>query len=312
MKIFDSQIIGKKIAMTRKDKNLTQLEVADALGVSYQAVSNWERGQSMPDIEKLPELAEFLDLSLDDLLGNEGATQVQAFSSEKEIPLENIAEMAPFTKPQTLTKKIQSTSIPLSQLVEIAPYLEQETLHQFLENNHFQEGDLEDLEEIVPFLKSEDIIHVLFDLLDNISERDFDEVAEFSSYLDEKDKEILFNKLVELTTDFSNLEEFYPHLSSEVLKKGALSFLQKSPADLDFLEDLTPHLTPEEVGELFKVIPLDTDLVELEEIIPFVLEEDLVHFLIQVKQNKADFSLSDFEEFYPHLSQDSLLQILQS
>jgi DNA-binding transcriptional regulator YiaG len=55
---FSTIMIGKKIANMRKEKNITQMELADAMGVSYQAVSNWERGNSMPDISKLPELVD--------------------------------------------------------------------------------------------------------------------------------------------------------------------------------------------------------------------------------------------------------------
>lgn len=52
---------------------MTQMELADRLGISYQAVSNWERGNSMPDISKLPELAEIFEISLDELLGVKSA-----------------------------------------------------------------------------------------------------------------------------------------------------------------------------------------------------------------------------------------------
>lgn len=48
---------------------MTQMELADRLNISFQAVSNWERGNSMPDISKLPELAELFGISIDELLG---------------------------------------------------------------------------------------------------------------------------------------------------------------------------------------------------------------------------------------------------
>ena len=66
--MFDTRKVGKKIAELRKAKNMTQMELADAMGVSYQAVSNWERGNSMPDISKLPELAVIFGCSIDELL----------------------------------------------------------------------------------------------------------------------------------------------------------------------------------------------------------------------------------------------------
>ena len=45
--MFDTKIIGKKIAALRKAKDMTQMELADKLGISFQAVSNWERGGSL-------------------------------------------------------------------------------------------------------------------------------------------------------------------------------------------------------------------------------------------------------------------------
>ena len=50
--MFDTVKIGKRIAELRKKRDMTQFEIADRLGISYQAVSNWERGNSMPDIAK--------------------------------------------------------------------------------------------------------------------------------------------------------------------------------------------------------------------------------------------------------------------
>ena len=69
--MFDMQKIGRKIASLRKAADMTQPELADRLGISFQAVSNWERGMSMPDISNLPELAEIFGVSIDELLGRE-------------------------------------------------------------------------------------------------------------------------------------------------------------------------------------------------------------------------------------------------
>ncbi|MCM3629479.1 helix-turn-helix transcriptional regulator [Paenibacillus glycanilyticus] len=44
------------------------MSLADQLDISYQAVSNWERGESMPDISKLPQLAHIFDVRIDDIL----------------------------------------------------------------------------------------------------------------------------------------------------------------------------------------------------------------------------------------------------
>ena len=62
--------LGQTIAKLRKQNNMTQSEVADALHISYQAVSKWERDESLPDITLLPSIAELFHVSIDNLLRN--------------------------------------------------------------------------------------------------------------------------------------------------------------------------------------------------------------------------------------------------
>lgn len=61
--------IGNKIKELRRSRSLTQEEVAAHLGISFQAISKWERGDGYPDITMLPALASYFEVSVDDLLG---------------------------------------------------------------------------------------------------------------------------------------------------------------------------------------------------------------------------------------------------
>ena len=61
--------IGKNIAKYRKAKGLTQEELGSKLGITNQAVSKWESEVSMPDVMLLPEIANALNITLDDLYG---------------------------------------------------------------------------------------------------------------------------------------------------------------------------------------------------------------------------------------------------
>ena len=60
---------GENLKNLRKQKNLTQERLAEFLGVSFQTVSKWERGDTYPDITMLPEIASFFRVSVDELLG---------------------------------------------------------------------------------------------------------------------------------------------------------------------------------------------------------------------------------------------------
>ena len=68
--------IGKRITLLRKEKGLTQEELATHMGVSPQAVSKWENDQTCPDISALPRLARLLGVSVDELL--EGKAELPA------------------------------------------------------------------------------------------------------------------------------------------------------------------------------------------------------------------------------------------
>ena len=61
--------IGENIRKFRKKNDLTQEELAERLGVTYQSVSRWENGATYPDLELLPAISELLSVSLDELLG---------------------------------------------------------------------------------------------------------------------------------------------------------------------------------------------------------------------------------------------------
>ncbi len=65
---MDINAVARQIGALRKNKGLTQSELGDRVGVSFQAVSKWERGETLPDTALLPELAKVLETSIDNIL----------------------------------------------------------------------------------------------------------------------------------------------------------------------------------------------------------------------------------------------------
>ena len=65
---MDRKTFGSLIAELRKEKGMTQAELAEAMGVTDKAVSKWERDLSYPDTASLPRLAEIFGVSVDELM----------------------------------------------------------------------------------------------------------------------------------------------------------------------------------------------------------------------------------------------------
>lgn len=62
------QTMGAMIAALRKERGMTQAELAEKMNVTDKAVSKWERDLSCPDINSLPRLAELFEISVDELM----------------------------------------------------------------------------------------------------------------------------------------------------------------------------------------------------------------------------------------------------
>lgn len=68
---MDQKKIGAFIAQCRKEKSLTQIQLAELLDITNQAVSKWENGRGMPDVSLLQPLCDALGISLNELFSGE-------------------------------------------------------------------------------------------------------------------------------------------------------------------------------------------------------------------------------------------------
>ena len=159
--MFSMQDIGKRIISLRKNKNMTQVELADKLGISYQAVSSWERGNSMPDIAKIPEIADLFQISIDELIGESKVVNaVLKIPNHEQWKYENLAEeeikeVLPILKPNQITEVIHS--IDKSKIKDISMFL------PFMHEEDVKEIALEacengkDIRAFLPFMYEEDV-----------------------------------------------------------------------------------------------------------------------------------------------------------
>jgi transcriptional regulator with XRE-family HTH domain/DNA-directed RNA polymerase subunit RPC12/RpoP len=85
--------IGKFIAECRKEVNLTQMQLAEKLGITDRAVSKWERGIAMPDSSIMLELCDMLKISVNELLKGERITMENNNEKNQELLLEMSKEI---------------------------------------------------------------------------------------------------------------------------------------------------------------------------------------------------------------------------
>ena len=65
---MEQRSFGAVLAALRKERGMTQLELAEKMGVTDKAVSKWERDLSYPDVSSIPKLAELFQVSVDELM----------------------------------------------------------------------------------------------------------------------------------------------------------------------------------------------------------------------------------------------------
>ena len=108
---------SERLSVMRKKASLTQAEVAEKLNVSFQAVSQWERGETTPEIDKLPELADLYGVTTDWILGIE-KEEVKDFSFEFPLAERLFDEERMYTYIKTC-----ATMKQLNQTLKILPYV---------------------------------------------------------------------------------------------------------------------------------------------------------------------------------------------
>ena len=86
---MNGKSLGEIISEKRKEKGMTQAELAEKMGVTDKAVSKWERNLSYPDVASFPRLSEVLGVSLDELMKGTGDS-----NKKKDNDIERIISVA--------------------------------------------------------------------------------------------------------------------------------------------------------------------------------------------------------------------------
>jgi len=249
--MFNTISTGRAIAELRKQKNMTQMELADRMGVSYQAVSNWERGNSMPDISKLEDLSRALDVTIDQLLGNEAPIRLakhfisgdeKEYIREEKVGLEDLEEIAPLLKPEQMGSAFEAfvgrpdKPVTLSGLAGLAPFLGKEYLDRFIQD--IEVGSIRELAGIAPFLSRESISTLAGRA---IEAADLDALGSIAPFVSKSVLDDLVSRSPDMKVNLAKLARLAPFLSKETLGNLALQAVESGSArDIGHLAPFLP------------------------------------------------------------------------
>ena len=305
--MFDTIKVAKRIRDGRNAKNMTQMELADKLGVSFQAVSNWERGASMPDISKLTDLSEILSISISDLLGSEdkSSISVEKVIEKEDLEISELIDVAPIVPPKTIeeTVKEKKSKVKVDELVALAPFLSSKALSELVEDLEVE--DVSSLVALAPFLEEE----TLSTLLNKHEITDSDDLVAFAPFLDEDElSEIVMNSLEKGCE--CNINALSPFLSEECLEEYVMKAISSPSFSFSSIEGVLPHLDSSVVSSIFTALLEKGEKDNLVSLAPFMDGDDL-EGVISHAIDKHQMEMKDIMEFAPFLDSDDLGSLIK-
>ena len=275
--MLDIKTLGKNIKELRSQYGLTQTMFADAMHVSFQAVSNWERGNTMPDISKLPELAEIFHISVDELL-NGKAPLVEAvlndtideYMEEGNVTEQEIADTLPLLKPEQAEEIVEKADITsFVNLLSLIPFMDEDTLRD-IAMELADRGD--DVSEFLPHMDEADVASLATKLMNR-----GDDVSECLPFMDEADIEQLADELIKKGYSVS---ECFPFLDGEAVTKISYKLLERN----DSISECLPFMEEDAVAELaYKAVDRG---YSIDEFLPFMEEEEIARLALKILRSK--------------------------
>lgn len=276
--MFDTKEIGRKISEFRKVSNMTQMELADRLNISFQAVSNWERGNSMPDISKLPELAELFGISIDELLGKKSELITNIIEGDMEeflgntlVAAEELKEAAPILQPAQIERIVEDAKqeFELGEMTELLPFINQDTINK-LAYRAAENGRYDDIEDAAPFLEQKVIVDTVKMMI-----ADRKNIEDIAPFIERSSMGELAGMIYE-NDGLAGVEDILPFIPREVLQEITEKEYERGGHDFDVI---APFLDKKYLNDLAIRLLRDKRIKDLENTIAFVDTNVLSEFI---------------------------------
>lgn len=328
--MFDTMSIAKRIKQARIEKNMTQLQLADAMGVSYQAVSNWERGNSMPDISKLADLCQTLGITVNELLGMEepAAAAVTKAMEKEELTVEELKEVAPMLPPEEVKEQVEKTvrrwdekrekkmeemnrriSVKKEKLSRRfaqrfgtkQPGEEKKRPEPQAEEKRKKRIDLSAIAELAPFLDEEYLKELVLEAI----EESLDGIEDLAAYLSEDTLLEVVEKARQ--EDLPQLAEIACHLSEKALAR----YVERiGVEDLEQISEIACYMDDAALDKLTRRYEQANRFDAIVEIVCYLSEETLDGLVTRLITRKFDpQELGELSELYAYMGDESLQKL---
>jgi transcriptional regulator with XRE-family HTH domain len=328
--MIDSRKTGAYISKLRKEKDWTQLDLADRLHVTPQAVSRWETGDSFPDLSLLVDIGKTFRVSVDDLLNGEPVSSSRVdvgrrtrWGSFQEEPEQNNLADRKATTGEVLTELAQGQTEQVARLVsegkadlesviEAGPLARPSAMNEVVSRLTGYAFSLEQIVELAPFI-SQDLLSAIVDqaIEENV---DLNFVSDLAPFLNRETLDSLVDRAVAGEIDGSVLVGLAPFLSREKLD-SLVGMLKAGTLDQSHLEELAPFLSAETLERLLlEETDGKVDLEMLESLAPFLSKDTLDRLVEQVLVEpnwEGTVDARYITSIAPFLRQSTLQKLLQ-
>lgn len=231
--IVDTSKISGFLRQTRLQNNLTQLNVAEKLGITPQAVSKWERSESMPDITLLPEIAEIYSITIEDII-TAGASGGEANIAEIMQTLNSFIDDRIFNRVQQEFEKakcVQELSVPMDFFMALNTRQKDILLELLLKMDGYEAV----IDDILPNLNMSQRAKLIMRVAENCDYDTLETLIPFMTRLVRTEIAILMLK----RKNYGFLEEMMMFLNHEQ-KEMILCYFVENGLDFEILDGLMP------------------------------------------------------------------------
>lgn len=264
--MIDNQTVGKTIAALRQQANLSQQGLANLCSVTHQAVSKWENGQALPDMQTMLFLSKYFEVSMEDILmGNlPGPADIENVSMADAETCENIQTEAEDKDALSAVdgeehgeamsaagkqEEEKNPSMDWKQIAHLAPFASRGTIEQLVREK-VEKGDVASWEQVfhlLPFC-SRSMADYLLDKLDT-GALDWKYATRIMVHASRERVEKIFEKFLD-EMDVEKLRQIAPFVSGKFMA-DCLRKMEDVDSD-KALRHLLPFLPREMVDELIQ------------------------------------------------------------